>query len=245
MRRMGTWKTWLAAGVALGTIGTARAGAADASAGVDLNSAYIWRGITFNGTPVAQPWLDVSGIKLGEGVSLGANVWTNVDLGDWDGKLKSGEVSEVDLTLTLTLPKGFKAGYIEYTFPAGIGGSRELFAGWSGTKVVTLSANAFYDLDEGEDYFGTLGVGKAFTLSPKASLSLDAQAGFAGEDFAKTYGGSEGGLYHYNLAAKLSYKATDKLTLGASLGYTGAFDEAKLPEQDASVYGGVSLSLGL
>ncbi len=63
----------------------APAGAADVSAGADLYSAYIWRGITLGGSPVLQPWVDVSGIKVAEQVSFGFNVWSNVALSDWNG----------------------------------------------------------------------------------------------------------------------------------------------------------------
>jgi hypothetical protein len=231
-------------------LGAAGASAADVSAGADLYSAYIWRGITLNDSPVAQPWLDVSGIKIAKGVSLGANVWTNVDIGDWNGTLRSGEVSEIDLMLTLSLPKGFKAGYVEYTFPVTVAGtglirSGELFAGWSGAKVVSLSANVYYDVDEYEDWFATLALGKEVALNAKTSLALEALAGYAGKDFAVAYRGSEGGLYHYNLSAKLNHKATDKLTVSATAGYTRPFDEKRLPKQDASLYAGVNLKIGL
>lgn len=226
-----------------------RSEAADASGGMDFNSAYVWRGITFNDGPVVQPWLDVSGIKVAKGVSLGFNVWTNVDIDDYNGQRKSGEIWEVDFMFTLSLPKGFKAGYIDYTFPTGLveyvtPGTRELFAGWSGTKVLSFSANAYYDVDEGEDLFATVSVGKSVSLSAKTSLNLDAQVGLAGEKFAQVYGGTDGGLYHYALTSKLSYKPSSKATLTATLGYTGTFDEKVLPKQDTSFYGGVGLSVG-
>jgi len=227
-----------------------RALAADVSAGTDLNSAYIWRGITFNKGPVLQPWLDVSGIGLGKDVSLGVNVWSNVDLSDNDGTLKSGEFSEIDLTATLSLPKGFTAGYIEYTFPAiapdaGVPGTRELFAGWSGSFIVDPSVTVYYDVDEVKDYYVLLGVGKDFTLNEKASVSLGGAVGLAGEDFAVAYGGESGGLYNFNVSGKLSYKASEKVTLTGIVGYSGSLDETHLPEQAADFYGGVGISVGL
>ncbi len=230
-------------------LGSARLMAADASGGADLNSAYVWRGITFNDGPVVQPWLDVSGIKLTRGISLGINVWTNVDIADYNGLRKSGEIWEADFTFTLTLPKGFKAGYIDYTFPTGLVdhltlGTRELFAGWTGTRSLTLTANAYYDVDEGEDYFATVALGKSLTLSPRASVNLDAQVGLAGPDFSRVYGGTKGGLYHYAFTSKLSYKAGEKATLTATLGYTAGFDRQVLSEQDTSFFGGLGVSLG-
>ncbi|MBN2370341.1 MAG: MltA-interacting MipA family protein [Vicinamibacteria bacterium] len=222
-----------------------RAEATTATGGADLNSAYVWRGITFNNGPVLQPWLDVSGIMIANGVSLGTNVWMNVDIDDYDGALKSGEISEVDLMLTLSLPKGFKAGYVEYTFPGGALGSRELFGGWSGGSGVILAVNAYYDVDEAEDFFATVGVGKGLKLGEKADLRLDASAGFAGEKFAQAYSGRDGGLYNYVLSAKLSYTVSAKASLAAMAGYTDSFDEKILPEQNATFYVGIGLSLTL
>jgi hypothetical protein len=240
-------KTQLFAGAL--TLVAAQGMAADASGGADLCSAYVWRGLTFNDGPVVQPWLDVSGIKIARGVSLGVNVWTSVDLDDYNGLRKSGEVWEADFTFTLTLPKGFKAGYIEYTFPTGLAeqltmGSRELFAGWSGTKGLTLTANAYYDVDEAEDFFATVALGRSAKMSEKASLNLEAQVGLAGEKFARVYGGTDGGLYHYAITSKLSYKASEKATLAATAGYTGNFNEKVLPKQDASFYAGLGVSVG-
>jgi hypothetical protein len=220
------------------------------SAGSDFLSAYVWRGITINKSPVAQPWLDVGGIKLGKDVSLGANVWSNLDIGDADGAFKSGEISEIDLTLALTLPKGFKVGYIEYTFPAtsaggGVPGTREVFGSWSKAAIVTPTISLYYDVDEVKDFYGSVSLSKGFALSPKASASLEASAGVAGGDFARAYGGSEGGLFNFNLSGRASYKASDKLTLGGVLGYAGSLDKSHLPKQDANVYGGVNLSIVL
>lgn len=225
------------------TLSVAHAEAATIASGVDINSAYAWRGIAFNNGPVLQPWLDVGGITVAKDVSLGANVWTNVDLDDYDGALKGGEISEADFTLTLTLPKGFKAGYVEYTFPAGASGSRELFAGWSWSKSVSLALNAYYDVDENEDFFATVAVGKGVKLGEKVSLNLDALAGFAGKKFAETYGGTNGGLYNYAISGNISYAAGERAIVSATVGYAGGFDENTLPEQDVRLHAGIGMTL--
>jgi hypothetical protein len=134
---------------------------------------------------------------------------------------------------------------VEYTFPGGAGASREVFAGWTGGFVVSPSIDFYYDVDEGEDYYLLLGLGKDLTLNEKASVSLGGQIGLAGEDFAATAGGESGGLFNFNLSGKLSYTASEKVTLTGTVGYSGSLDEAHLPEQDASFYGGVGISVGL
>ncbi|MFC1816282.1 MltA-interacting MipA family protein, partial [Thermodesulfobacteriota bacterium] len=73
---------------------------------------------------VVQPSVDVSH------KGFGINVWGNIDIDDYNDTLKSGEFSEVDFALS----DGFNiksvdvsVGYIEYLFPNGGEGTRELF----------------------------------------------------------------------------------------------------------------------
>lgn len=256
MTRRNGW-TALSAVAILACAGSV-ARAAEVSAGADMLSAYVWRGIVLNDTPVFQPWLDVSEIGIARGVSLGVNVWTNVNIGDGagagliaDGALDSGEIAEIDLMATLTLPRGFKLGLAQFTFPttrpeqqAEIR-STEIFAAWSGVFIVKPTINAVYDLDDNEDYYVSLALGKELELGEKTTLGFEALAAIAGEDFTRTYGGTNGGLYNYGLTAKLSNKVTEKITIGATLGYTGSFNKARLPKQDASLYGGVNITIGL
>ena len=93
----------------------APAWAADVTAGLDLNSAYVWRGITFNDGLVAQPSVDVA-YK-----GFGFNVWGNFDLDDYKGTIANpNNFSEVDLTLSygMTVQKlDIGVGLIEYLFP--------------------------------------------------------------------------------------------------------------------------------
>ena len=53
--------------------------AAEATAGLDLNSAYVWRGQTFNDGFVAQPSIDVA-----TEIGIGVNVWGNLDIDDYN-----------------------------------------------------------------------------------------------------------------------------------------------------------------
>jgi hypothetical protein len=242
----------MAAILAVGVAGLAGAedGGVAASAGFDVNSAYIWRGITSSDAAVVQPWLDVSGIPLGKSASLGLNVWGNFALADWKPAdtliVEAGQYSEIDLTLTLSLPQGFSVGYIDYTFPATNGAfilpTREVFGAWSGSYVVDPSVSVYYDVGSVDSYYASLGLGKSFALNEKTQLGLNALAGLAGKKFAEAYGGTDGGLYNYNLSGKLSYQATEKASIGVTAGYAGNFDEKVLPDQDATFYGGASAS---
>ena len=103
---------------------------ADVTTAIDVNSAYLWRGITFNDGIVVQPSVN------GAAGNFGLNVWGNLYADDYDDTLDSIEFSEVNLTLTYAIaagPVGLTAGYIEYLFPTteagGAEGTREIFSG--------------------------------------------------------------------------------------------------------------------
>ena len=66
--------------------------AADASLSVDVASAYVFRGATFNDGVVVQPGLELGGLG---GLSVG--VWGNLDVDDYSGRLAGGEFSELDI----------------------------------------------------------------------------------------------------------------------------------------------------
>jgi hypothetical protein len=251
MRHADRWRTWLLAGLAVA--GASRTEAAEVTLNADLLSAYVWRGITFNDGLVLQPSLDVGSLKLG-GVSLALNVWGSFNVEGWDGRTQKGQFSEVDLNLTVELPAGFSAGYTEYIFA--VGGSvefqpppepstRELMLSWSRDLAVTPSVSLYYDVEQIKDLFVLLSLAKEMPVAKKLALGLEAQAGWAGDRFARYYEGAHGGLYHYGLIAKLSFSPSDERRLSATVGYVSGFDASVLPRQDARFFGGVSLSLGL
>jgi hypothetical protein len=226
--------------------------AADVSAATDLSSAYVWRGITFADGGVVQPSLDVSGMRIG-GVGLGVNVWSNFNLGSWDGRVQRGQFSEVDFTLTATLPSGFKAGYIEYVFA--VGGTtnpaaaepstRELMASWSRAMSVTPTVTLYYDVEQIKDFFLLVSLARSTEISKKTSATVTAEAGYAGKKFAQYYGGTKGGLYHYSLSGRVSYKVNEKLRVTGVVAYTDGLDRDVLPRQDARLYCGLNLAIGL
>jgi hypothetical protein len=231
------------------------AGAADVTAAADINTAYVWRGITFSKGGNIQPSLDVSGFELG--VPLALNVWGNFNFSNWEGRVVSDEVSEIDVTLTGTLPAGFKAAYINYIFT--VGGTtdftkvpepstQELMVSWSHTYGVTPGVALYYDVGAIRDFFLLLSVARDFAVLPKTKVTGRAEVGIAGGDFARYYSGTKGGLYHYNLYVKGTYAVSKTASVGVSVGYTAGFSEDVLPRDKPGFYGpyaGVSVSLGL
>jgi hypothetical protein len=161
-----------------------QATAADVTAALDANSAYVWRGLTFNDGFVLQPSVDVAA------GGFAFNVWGNFDVNDYDGAVSEGEFSEVDLTLSYTFDLGAVSvdiGVIEYLFPAGGDSTTELFAGM-GYELgagFSLAATLYYDIDQVDDYYLTAGIDYAYAINDQVSLGLGGLVSYAGEDFAE------------------------------------------------------------
>jgi len=227
--------------VAMGMLTVFSAGnvfSADATAKVDVNSAYVWRGITFNDGMVVQPSVDVTS------GGFGFNVWGNIDVDDYDNTLESGEFSEVDLTASygFTVKSvSFTVGYIEYLFPAGGPGTREVYGsiGIEPVKGLTTGVGVYWDFDEVEDYYVNLNLGYSRDITDKLSMNYNASAGYAGKNMSIVYGGTKGGFHDYNISAGLGYALTDALNISGFIAYAGSFDDEILPDQDANLYGGV------
>lgn len=215
----------------------------EVSTGVDLNSAYVWRGMTFNDGLVAQPSLDVT--KGGFGV----NVWGNFDIDDYDGALESSEFSEIDLTLSYGFSLGgldAGIGYIEYLFPAGGEGTREVYLSLS--KGITDSFSAgldiYYDIDEVDDYYAVLNLVYSLGISENTSLDVGASAAYAGDEYC---GDGDAGLYDYTLSLSLGHTINDHWSISCGITYVDALDDEKLAEVsdggllDVNTYGGISI----
>jgi len=239
---------------------------ADVTAAVDVNSAYVWRGITFNDGVVIQPSVDVA-YK-----GFGFNVWGNIDGDDYNETLDKGEFSEVDLTLSYGFdagPVGITAGYIEYLFPTAASGGGEatseiFISAGIGIEGFGAGIDVYRDIDEFKGTYACLSASYGFDLTEELSIEIGASAGY-GDDKATGYRDeldfdddgnpifidgeqsttevkNDDGLYDYNASLSLSYAATDALSLGCFIAYTDSFDKDVLPDQDVNVYGGLNLA---
>ncbi len=242
----------LAALVALTSAGAAtQATAATATAALDVNSAYVWRGLTFNDGFVLQPSMDVSA----NGFAL--NVWGNYDLDDYDHSVDDNEFSEIDLTASYAFKLGAvdtSVGIIHYVFPTtdttaegADSSTTEAFVGLGydlGAGFV-ISTKMYYDFDQVEDYYLTAGLAYTYSINDKTTLGLNGLASYAGEEFAGSYaGGTDSGFFNYLLTASMKYMVTDALGVGANINYSDSMDDDALPDEavDTTVFGGVSLT---
>jgi len=233
----------LVASVAILGPGAASARAADSSFALDFSNAYIWRGIVFNDSGVAQFSLDSGSLNAGS-VPISFNVWGNYDIGDFDGTLSKNNISEIDLTVSAGLPYGFGVGLIAYEFPQSPASTQEFYVSWSKDLVLTPTVTFYWDFGAVDSYYSSLDLTYSIAAGDTTSVDLSGLIAIAGEDFAKAYGGEKGGFYNYNLSAGVSHTVNDTLGLGASVGYAGSLDTEVLPEQPLGFYvmGGLSFA---
>ncbi len=231
------------------------ANAATATAALDVNSAYVWRGVTANDGLVLQPSIDVASEN-----GFSVNVWANYDVDDYDGLVDEYHFSEVDLTATYAFklgPVDTSVGIIEYTFPttypdSAPGGTdlpnmTELFLGlgYDLGNGFSLSGKIYYDCDKIDDFYITAGLGYSYSINDKTTLGLSGLISYAGEDMAGWYGlGTDSGFFNYLLTASIKYKVTDAFGIGANINFTDSMDDDVLTDEkvDTTVFGGISLT---
>jgi len=199
---------------------------AEASLSLDVASAYVFRGATFNDGLVAQPGLEVGGLG---GLSVG--VWGNIDIDDMDGALEGGEFSEIDIYGSYALPVeviDLSIGYTEYTYPLGGVADREVGVS-AGTAAgsVDLGIDVFYGIDGGieKTLYAELSAGTGFDIGAMTA-EIGATVGFLDPDEG------ESGLHNFTATAGLGYGA-----IGASVTYIGQIDDDVLVDvEDGGSY---------
>ncbi|MBF0225622.1 MAG: MltA-interacting MipA family protein [Desulfobacterales bacterium] len=212
--------------------------AAEVSSTLNVNSAYVWRGITFNDGFVVQPSIDVAS------KGFGVNVWANMDIDDYNDTLEEHEFSEVDITLKYSMD--FKMlsvdlGCIQYLFPAGAHGTRELYISLGITPIdnFTTTLNANYDFDEIDDFYISFVAAYNIEIMSKLNASLSASVGYIGKDMSL---GEDAGLNDYQFSLSSTYSATDALSFSIFVAYTNNFDDKVLPKQDVDLFGGIIIN---
>lgn len=205
---------------------------AEVSTTLDLASAYVFRGVTYNDGPVFQPGIEASGLGLPEEMgSLSVGVWGNYDLDDYDGNVNSSELSELDFYVSYTLPTivegvDFSLAYWDYTYPGAAEESDKevsLSVGY-GIGDVSVGVGYYVLTDSSEqDPYADISLGYEMALTDEVDASFGARAGFIESEFSD-----------YDLSAGLSYALNDVWSIGASAAYIGQGDEDVLAD---TVYG--------
>ncbi len=227
----------VAAVALLALVAAPAARAAEATVGVDVSSAYVFRGVTLNDGAVAQPYLEVSGLP----VDLG--VWGNFDIDDYDGKLEDGEFSEIDIYGSYAIPvEGVDAsvGYTEYAY--GRASDREVSLSVGLDLPLAPAVGLYYGLDGAieEQFYADLSVGHDLELAEGVGLSLGGLISYIVQGDNAT---ADDGLNQYEVSASLSYEF---VSLGVK--YIGQLDDDVLVDveegggYDVEVVGTLGLS---
>ena len=165
----------------------ASAPAATVDFGVDVKNAYVASGVTCNNSAVAQPWIGIGDLKVGDvSLPLSLGVWGNIDLGKYtaDPTLKSGRFSEIDFNIDLDLAAAFgldenltlMIGYLEYDYPRSGADQDNVFVAKVGYdfgffNTYVISKYRFGGSSEGKwEIFA--GAGKDLTLATIADTDL-------------------------------------------------------------------------
>jgi len=214
--------------------------AVDATVGMDVMSAYVFRGNTLNDGPVVQPALSLGNFKLSEVITLPLTlgVWANMDIGNYSGALDAGEFSEVDFTASYALPKvidklGWSVGYIEYMYPGGAAHDREVNLGFTVDTFLSPSLTFNYGLDGAlqDNTYIEGGLKHAFDLDP-VTLTLGGTLGYQ-----IVPGSDASGFGPLVLTASASY-----MILTASVSTVTEVNDDVLPNYDVKVVGKLGVS---
>lgn len=211
---------------------------AAAEFGLDFNSRYIFRGFDLNpnNKPVLQPSITFVLGKSG----LSVNVWGSFSFED-------KALHETDITLSYDFT-GLKnvslsVGFIHYgwyfsedfTFKANTTQEFYLTAGLPNVPLKpTLSL--YYDINNGDGFFASLGIGHGLRLSEGLTLDLSASLNYNGGQWIE---GS--GFSHFDFVASVPV-TFGKISISPFVGAVLIMMEEVNPGVDHEVYVGVSLA---
>lgn len=229
---------------------------------LDLYSAYIFRGIVYDNTPVYQPGISL-GYDAGEIGSFSVGAWANASYGSDRPKHDEG-VNEIDYTVSWSRDfgaLGVEAGYCFFTFPGAHDDLdvHELFTKFSyHNDIVTPYTFLAMELNRDSGAYAQLGLTRDFALIPeRLTLTLDGYLSWGSAAYNRFFWGEEAdnsALDEYVLTAALSYALTEQVSLGATVGLCGLIDGSVRDSEigmgdgvgeDIYFWGGVNLGVSL
>ncbi len=190
--------------------------------GVDLTyvPTYIWRGLVADRDSAMQPSLTVAG---NSGVS--ANIWGSMD--------SSERFTEMDYTVDYAWargPTGLSAGVIHYTFPnTGVTSTSELYLGASLDAPLSPSAVVYYDMQEADGFYVSLGGSHSEELplgeNKSTTLDLSANLGYGSSKYNAFYfGSSKSAFTDVSLGASVPFALGENSTLTPGVYYSSVLD---------------------
>lgn len=204
---------------------------------VDFSSRYIWRGFDLN--PQNQPVLQPSITHSFGDSGFSVNVWGSFSF-------ENKELHEADLTLSYDFKTAenfsLSIGLIHYGwyftegFDFGDHTTQEIYITAGLPKVILgPSLSVYYDFNNGDGFYVSLGLGHSVQLSDQLNLDLSASLGYNGEQWI-----DESGFSDLNLGLSVPFKI-DKISISPFVKITFVLMDAVNPEVDNEFAFGASL----
>lgn len=186
----------------------------DAYAGV--YSKYVWRGF-----------------DLSQDDSVVVQGGTDISFGDftviWWGNMSenSGDLNEVDVVLDystdLTDMVSLSVGNILYNVD-GLTDTNEGYLGLGLNLLLSPTAMVYYDYDEFDTIYTTLGISHDIEISEALALSLGATGSYLFDD-QNGFGTKQDWLHNLELSAGADYTINELVSVGASFLYSAPLSE--------------------
>lgn len=228
-----------------------------------IASQYNHRGMVQNEEAVAQGAIRTA-LETIDGGSLFLRAWGNVDLrnatGDsWLSDNNGGKFSEVDWTVGYSRAIDrftFSGGVTAYVlpdaslFPNGARGSTTEIFGVAQVNIAEFIPEIalHFDFDEGDGFYGTLGVSRRFPIGEQLGIKVGAKLGVTDGDHADwSYGVDESGFSDLRGEAEVDFAFDDRTTFFAGIGASTIvdddiedwFDQINIDDDNFWIQGGV------
>ena len=184
---------------------------------VGVYSKYVWRGfdLSQDDSIVVQGGTDIS---FG---SFTVSWWGNMSE-------NSGDLNEVDVVLDYSTDLGdmvsVSVGNILYDVD-GLTDTNEAYLGFGLNLPLSPTATVYYDYDEFDTIYTTLGIGHDIELSETLALSLGATGSYLFDD-ENGFGTKQEWLHNLELSAGADYAISDLVSVGASFLYSAPLSES-------------------
>lgn len=222
---------------------------------LDYFGKYIWRGVVATDDPVLQPSVAIGWDKFT------ASVWGNYDLTSVNAETQ--EFTEIDYTLdyTDTIPDAegitYSLGTIVYQFPRVNGSGNattEIYGGLGFDTVLSPTATLYYDVDDADGFYGSVGVSHSIDISEYAlmddmvnSVDLAASLGYGSSNYNRNYWGeSRDATNDFVLSVTVPVQMGEYATLRTSATYVSLPDgsiKGNTAQKGDYVYFGLGLDV--
>lgn len=230
-----------------------------ASANLVASSAYIFRGVPQVDGAVMQGDMGFS-VTDDQGGTWSMTTWANLNLSSDSGDAvfpddRGQKITEIDITPEYSREfKGWSGalGFVLYALPNGVGtGTTEVYASAELDVLLHPALIVYYDLEEVEGLYATVGVSHHLELGTFTALEGELLVGFADSDQGTAYWGDDSsGLADLNAGVAVVHEWGEHVSVTAGVhastilngDYEDALDAADIDSNHITFLAGVGWS---